>query len=243
MKNHKKVNGKLLQTNKKFSHLKQAQKEFIMQELYLQCKEYTIENGTFPYKAGLFTVLDKVYQCIEQREIWIPYEEVYQHFQSKITKFQNRLMKEGMLFYKDGKLKLFRKVIVFMTMSLDGSIIDPDGKDPETEKERYKEIADTFLNNAEDEKIQEGTQRFATRKDWIDTLRKENGKHIVVSGSAEFVTSFLLEDVADEYILTIKPILLHGQREDLKWNNRLNLKLLSVKKEGENAVLHYQRIR
>lgn len=243
MKNHKKVNGKLLQTNKKFSHLKQTQKEFIMQELYLQCKEYTVENGTFPHNEGLFTVLDKVYQQIEQREIWIPYEEVYKHFQSKITKFKNRMMKEGMLAYKDGKLKLFRKVIVLVTMSLDGIMIDPDGKDLETEKERYKEIADTFLNNAEDEKIQEGTQRFATRKDWIDTLRKENGKHIVIRGSAEFVTSFLLEDVADEYILTIKPILLQGQREYLKWNNRLNLKLLSVKKEGEDAVLHYQRIR
>lgn len=152
-------------------------------------------------------------------------------------------MKEGMLAYKDGKLKLFREVIVLMTMSLDGIMIDPDEKDPETEKERYKEIADIFLTADWSEKNQEGTQKFAIGKDRIDTLRKENGKHIVVSGSAEFVTSFLLEDVADEYILTIKPILLHGQREDLKWNNRLNLKLLSVKKEGEDAVLHYQKIR
>lgn len=243
MKNHKKVNGKLLQTNKKFSHLKQTQKEFIMQELYLQCKKYTVENGTFPHKDGLFTVLDKVYQQIEQREIWIPYEEVYQHFQSRITKFKNRLMKEGILAYKDGKLKLFRKVIVLMTMSLDGIMIDQDRKDLETEKEQYQEITDTFFTDDRDEKIQEGTPKFATRKDWIDTLRKENGKHIVISGSAEFITSFLLEDVADEYILTIKPILLHGQRKALNWNDRLNLKLLSVKKEGEDAVLHYQRIR
>ena len=149
--------------------------------------------------------MDKVYQHIEQRGIWIPYEEVYQHFQSKISKFQNRLMKEGMLAYKDGKLKLFRRVIVLMTMSLDGIMIDQDRKDLETEKERYQEIADTFLTDDRDEKIQEGTQKFATRKDWIDTLRQENGKHIIISGSAEFITSFLLEDVVDEYILTIKP--------------------------------------
>lgn len=89
---------------------------------------------------------------------------MYQHFQSKITKFKNRLMKEGMLAYKNGKLKLFRKVIVLMTMSLDGSVIDQDENDTEVEKERYQEIADTFLNNAEDEKNSRRNTKVCDKK-------------------------------------------------------------------------------
>lgn len=88
MKNHKKVNGKLLQTNKKFSHLKQAQKEFIMQELYLRCKEYTVENGTFPHNEGLFMVLDKVYQHIEVSEIWIPMRKCISIFKVRSLNFK-----------------------------------------------------------------------------------------------------------------------------------------------------------
>ncbi len=34
MKNHIKVNGKLLQTNKRFSQLKESQKNWIVPELY-----------------------------------------------------------------------------------------------------------------------------------------------------------------------------------------------------------------
>lgn len=51
-----------------------------MQELYSQCREYIIETGRFPYKDEKYTVLDKVYDKIEERDIWIPYTEVYQHF-------------------------------------------------------------------------------------------------------------------------------------------------------------------
>ena len=57
-----------------------------MQELYSQCREYIIETGRFPCKDEKYTVLDKVYDKIEERDIWIPYTEVYQHFLSKETK-------------------------------------------------------------------------------------------------------------------------------------------------------------
>ena len=57
MKNHKVVNGKLLQMNKKWCHLKNSQKEWIIH----LCKQH-----------DLGTVLEK----IEEREIWIPESEV-----------------------------------------------------------------------------------------------------------------------------------------------------------------------
>lgn len=97
-----------------------------MQELYSQCREYIIETGRFPCKDEKYTVLDKVYDKIEERDIWIPYTEAYQHFLSKETKLKNRLIKEGILIDSNGKLKLFRKVILPITISLNGIIMDVD---------------------------------------------------------------------------------------------------------------------
>lgn len=57
MKNHKKAGGKLLQTNKKWHHLKRSQREWITNEL----KEHTV---------------DEVYSKIQEKEIWIPYNEI-----------------------------------------------------------------------------------------------------------------------------------------------------------------------
>ena len=60
MKNHIKVGGKLLQTNKKWHHLKRSQQEWIKQI----CNEHS---------------LDEVWQMIQEREINIPYHEVKKH--------------------------------------------------------------------------------------------------------------------------------------------------------------------
>ena len=88
--------------------------------------------------------MDKVYEKIEERNIWIPYTEVYQHFLSKVTKLKNRLIKEGILVNNAGKMKLFRKVILPITISLNGMLIDINDMDLQKEKEQYMEIADTF---------------------------------------------------------------------------------------------------
>ena len=48
MKNHEWVDGKLLQTNKKYSHLKQKQKERIYQWMYDAYKSAYKKSGKYP---------------------------------------------------------------------------------------------------------------------------------------------------------------------------------------------------
>ena len=215
-----------------------------MQELYSQCREYIIETGRFPRKDEKYTVLDKVYDKIEERDIWIPYTEVYQHFLSKETKLKNRLIKEGILVDHNGKLKLFRKVILPITTSLNGIIIDVDDIDLQKEKEKYTEIADTFLTKESLPNQVEDAKEDEAKKDLVDIIRKENGKHIIVIGKSKFIKGFIEEDIIDEYIITIKPLILsEDEANSIKLNKKMNLKLLSVKKEGTDAVLRYKRIR
>ena len=215
-----------------------------MQELYFQCRAYVIEKGRFPDKDEKYTVLDKVYEKIEERNIWIPYTEVYQHFLSKITKLKNRLIKEGILVNNAGKLKLFRKVILPITISLNGMLIDINDMDLQKEKEQYMEIADTFLTEENLPSQLADTKEAMTRRDFIETIRKENGKHIMIIGKPEFIKDFIEEDIADEYIITIKPLILSEDEENsIKLNKKINLKMLSVKKEETDVVIHYKRIR
>lgn len=215
-----------------------------MQELYFQCRAYVIEKGRFPDKDEKYTVLDKVYEKIEERNIWIPYTEVYQHFLSKITKLKNRLVKEGILVNNAGKMKLFRKVILPISISLNGMLIDINDMDLQKEKEKYTEIADTFLTEENLPSQLADTKETMTRRDFIETIRKENGKHIMVIGKLEFIKDFIEEDIVDEYIITINPLILSEDEENsIKLNKKMNLKMLSVKKEETDVVIHYKRIR
>lgn len=215
-----------------------------MQELYFQCRTYVIEKGRFPDKDEKYTVLDKVYEKIEERNIWIPYTEFYQHFLSKVTKLKNRLIKEGILVNNAGKMKLFRKVILPITISLNGMLIDINDMDLQKEKEQYMEIADTFLTEENLPSQLADTKEAMTRRDFIETIRKENGKHIMLIGKPEFIKDFIEEDIADEYIITIKTLILSEDEENsIKLNKKMNLKMLSVKKEETDVVIHYKRIR
>lgn len=85
--------GKLLQTNKKWSALKQSQKEKIsgwFKEAYI---DYYEQHGEYPVGRNVEEIADAVYDQIERAGIWIPYEEVYQHFASGRTKMINRIEK------------------------------------------------------------------------------------------------------------------------------------------------------
>ena len=215
-----------------------------MQELYFQCRAYVIEKGRFPDKDEKYTVLDKVYEKIEERNIWISYTEVYQYFLRKVTKLKNRLLKEGILVNNAGKMKLFRKVILTITISLNGMLIDINDMDLQKEKEKYMEIADTFLTEENLPSQLADTKEAMTRRDFIETIRKENGKHIMVIGKSDFIKDFIEEDIADEYIITIKPLILSEDEENsIKLNKKMNLKMFSVKKEETDVVIHYKRIR
>lgn len=94
MKNHEWVDGKLLQTDKKYSHLKQQQKERIYQWMYDAYKAAYKRSGNYPDDKEDDRIVSAVMDRIEDAEIWIPTGEVKKHFRSIKRNLHKRLAKE-----------------------------------------------------------------------------------------------------------------------------------------------------
>jgi len=94
IKNHIKVEGKLLQTNKKWSALKQKQRDWIYEHIRIKYDDYVEINEQLPMKKRKDTIIDAVYKKIEEREIWIPYDEYHSH----ASVFIDRLNRKAPLF-------------------------------------------------------------------------------------------------------------------------------------------------
>lgn len=98
-KNHKMVDGKLFQTDKKYSNLKMRQKENINLWIGQEIRSYYKENGRMPRKEHEFQiVLDKLYDRIEKADIWIPYGEIHKRFMGsrmgRMDKIEGQIQKE-----------------------------------------------------------------------------------------------------------------------------------------------------
>ncbi|MGE7219286.1 hypothetical protein ACQKJC_22645 [Priestia koreensis] len=103
MKNHKVMNDQILQTNKRFSHLKGSQKEWIATEFDRLYHEKMIERRTtrkLPPKQR-DAVIEALYEAIQRRDIWIPYMDVEKHAYSKIIKAVNAFPKRYPEMYND----------------------------------------------------------------------------------------------------------------------------------------------
>lgn len=90
MKNHEYINGKLLQTNKKYSQLKLKQKEKIHAWMYESYLNWYKKHGKFPDAKAAGEVLEPVMERIEAAEIWIPYGEVLKHYHSIVGNLKKR---------------------------------------------------------------------------------------------------------------------------------------------------------
>lgn len=91
MKNHTKgPKGQVLQTNKKWSHLKQKQREIIstwLREAYIEkIKVHNRRLKPREHEDVLESVMSKTYD----REIWIPDNEVEKYYKGKINKWYNK---------------------------------------------------------------------------------------------------------------------------------------------------------
>lgn len=87
------VGGKLLQTNKKFSQLKNSQKEKINGWLYEEYEKVWRKNGREPGRPQKEIIINNVYARIEEAEILIPLDELYSYYESHINKFRKRYEK------------------------------------------------------------------------------------------------------------------------------------------------------
>jgi hypothetical protein len=95
LKNHIRVGNRVLQTNKRFSTLKQPQKEWIHNELkarYIEAIKYPDQKLSPSTRDG---ILEDVYALIQERKIWIPYSEVKRYYSSKISSFLKAKRKEA----------------------------------------------------------------------------------------------------------------------------------------------------
>jgi 8-oxo-dGTP diphosphatase len=92
-KNHIQIGGRLLQTDKRFSQLKNIQKEKINGWLYEEYKRIYEKIGIPPDSRHNNVILNAVYDKIEGAQIWIPYGEVCRYFYSRKNKFKKRYEK------------------------------------------------------------------------------------------------------------------------------------------------------
>jgi hypothetical protein len=87
LKNHIRVNGRLLQTNKSFSALKLKQREWIA--TLLREKSITLMQKQRRKLSHLEReqVLEETLTAIEKKGIWIPDHEVRQYYASKVQRY------------------------------------------------------------------------------------------------------------------------------------------------------------
>lgn len=88
IKNHKYVDGRLIQTNKKFSALKEKQKTKISEWLYVSFKEYLSNHRNL--KSGEDDIVLPVIEKIKEADIWIPDYEIYEYYRKRIPKLRKR---------------------------------------------------------------------------------------------------------------------------------------------------------
>jgi 8-oxo-dGTP diphosphatase len=89
-KNHIRINGKLRQTDKRFSQLKGSQKEKINEWLYGEYRKTYDRVGKPPDARHNAVIVGAAYDKIEEAEIWIPFGEVQRYFYSRKNDFRRR---------------------------------------------------------------------------------------------------------------------------------------------------------
>lgn len=93
-KNHKMVDGRLLQMDKRFSALKEKQKTKIAEWCYEAYKSSYLKSGKVPGKTEDEMILSYVFDKIDESQIWIPAGEIYRYYRGRKAKLQKRLQKE-----------------------------------------------------------------------------------------------------------------------------------------------------
>jgi len=83
-----------LQTNKKWTALKQSQRAWIQEITAKEHAAYVEEHGKLPMKKSKEAVLDKVHDRISERGIWIPHGE----FRSRVGVMIDRLNRKNPMF-------------------------------------------------------------------------------------------------------------------------------------------------
>jgi len=90
-KNHVRVNGALLRTNKKWSHLKQKQRDWIYEVARLEHKKYVEENERLPRKQAKVALIEIIEDKVDERGIWLPTHELATGIGKYLDRLNRRL--------------------------------------------------------------------------------------------------------------------------------------------------------
>jgi uncharacterized membrane protein YgaE (UPF0421/DUF939 family) len=101
VKSHIRVNGRLLQTDKKFSALKLRQKELIASLLRSKTISLMLEHQRQLRRPEREQVLQETLNAIEQKGIWIPNCEVRHYYDSRIQRYYKSFYKQQALSQED----------------------------------------------------------------------------------------------------------------------------------------------
>lgn len=91
MKNHVMVEGRLLQTNKKFSQLKNSQKEKISNWLFESYAAACAAGGNS--REIKERVISETAEKINDAGIWLPQAELIKYYQNKTYQYRKRYEK------------------------------------------------------------------------------------------------------------------------------------------------------
>ena len=94
MKNHVSIDGKLLQTNKTWGHLKREQQEWICRTARERYLAFIERRGKLPVEGSKKQLIEEIYIAIQEREIWIPNGEVNRVLSRRIAHW-NRQREAG----------------------------------------------------------------------------------------------------------------------------------------------------
>lgn len=167
MKNHMKIDKQIYQTNKKFSALKESQKEKISIWCYEGFRLHYIENGKLARGKGDDFVLNYVFSKIDEAEIWISETEVIRFYKSRKIRLTHKLQKEfPEICVKQRTIKMNKAVAVLScVLSLCAvSCGNQAEKQPKKAVPVIVDDADRF------DKSQAGAERFAMEDDMVTEL-------------------------------------------------------------------------
>lgn len=89
-KNHIRVDGKLLQIDKRYTSLKMKQQEKIAGWFYEEVERVCDRTGRAPSRSEGDEIVERVIQKIEDAQIWIPAGEIYAYYSRKKQHFLKR---------------------------------------------------------------------------------------------------------------------------------------------------------
>jgi len=93
-KNHKIIDGRLIQIDKRWSQLKATQRVKIDTWLYEEYAKIYTRINLPPDSRWNDKILDTVYEKINDEKIWIPFGEVKRYFFSRKNAFRKRYQKK-----------------------------------------------------------------------------------------------------------------------------------------------------